>query len=172
MLKLIGIPYDSNSSFLKGPSYAPQRIRLMDKEGSANAFSESGLEIKENLNYQDCGDIAFETTNAEKAFQTINSTIKNLLKEEYMSNLITIVEDEEDILELLEYTLGTEGYETIGCVDTTNVQSILDEENIGSEVVIGRNAEKPLTLKIPLPHLSYQDYITWLMQFSRITAYY
>lgn len=82
MLKLIGIPYDSNSSFLKGPSYAPQRIRLMDKEGSANAFSESGLEIKENLNYQDCGDIAFETTNAEKAFQTINSTIKNLLKED------------------------------------------------------------------------------------------
>ncbi|MFK7946828.1 MAG: agmatinase, partial [Saprospiraceae bacterium] len=82
MLKLIGIPYDHNSSFLRGPSYAPQRIRLMDKEGSANAFSESGLEIKENVNYQDLGDIAFETSDAAKAFQTINSTIENHLKDD------------------------------------------------------------------------------------------
>lgn len=82
MLQLIGIPYDHNSSFLRGSSYAPQRIRLMDKEGSANAYSESGLEIKENVNYQDLGDIVFETSDAEKAFQTINSTIKNHLKDD------------------------------------------------------------------------------------------
>jgi hypothetical protein len=40
MIKIIGIPFDANSSFLKGPSYAPQRIRLMDKEGSANRFAD------------------------------------------------------------------------------------------------------------------------------------
>ena len=49
MIKIIGIPFDANSSFLKGPSYAPQRIRLMDKEGSANSFSESGLEVKRTI---------------------------------------------------------------------------------------------------------------------------
>jgi arginase len=81
MVKIIGIPYDANSSFLKGPSFAPQRIRLMDKEGSANSFSEIGLDIKEGNNYQDCGDIVFEETNPKKAFETIHRTIRNLLKD-------------------------------------------------------------------------------------------
>ena len=80
MIKFIGIPYDSNSSFLKGPAYAPQRIRLMDKEGSANAYAENGLEIKEGVNYKDFGDISFENTDAKKAFKTINKKIKKLLK--------------------------------------------------------------------------------------------
>lgn len=47
-----------------------------------------------------------------------------------MNATILIVEDEEDILDLLEYTLSKEGYETIGCLDTTNVKSILDEESV------------------------------------------
>ena len=49
-----------------------------------------------------------------------------------MSNkLILIVEDEEDILELLEYTLQKEGYETIGFLTIDkNVRKVLDEENI------------------------------------------
>jgi arginase len=81
MIKLIGIPFDANSSFLKGPSFAPQRIRLMDKEGSANAFSESGLEIQMNREYTDCGDIYFKDTNPKKAFNTIKTMINNLLKD-------------------------------------------------------------------------------------------
>jgi arginase len=81
MIKLIGIPFDANSSFLKGPSFAPQRIRLMDKEGSANAFSESGLEIQMNREYTDCGDIYFKDTNPKKAFNTIKTKINNLLKD-------------------------------------------------------------------------------------------
>ena len=80
MIKLIGIPYDSNSSFLKGPAYAPQRIRLMDKEGSANAYAENGVEIKEGTVYQDFGDISFESTDRKKAFKTIQKKIKKLLK--------------------------------------------------------------------------------------------
>ena len=75
MIKIIGIPYDANSSFLKGPAFAPERIRLMDSEGSVNRFSESGLEIKENVNYLDCGDMAFEDTNPEKAFHRIKKEI-------------------------------------------------------------------------------------------------
>ena len=35
MIKVIGIPFDSNSSFLKGPAHAPTRIGLMEHEGSA-----------------------------------------------------------------------------------------------------------------------------------------
>ncbi len=47
------------------------------------------------------------------------------------NKLILIVEDEEDILELLEYTLQKEGYETIGFLNIDqNIQKVLDEENI------------------------------------------
>jgi arginase len=83
MIKLIGIPYDANSSFLKGAAYAPQRIRWMDTDGSANAYAENGVEIKNGVNYEDGGDIAFETTNAAKAFKTIQETIEKLLADNY-----------------------------------------------------------------------------------------
>jgi arginase len=81
MLKVIGIPYDSNSSFLKGPSFAPNRIRLMEKEGSANAFSENGIEILQNINYKDVGDIFFETTNPANAFDVIKKKIADLIQD-------------------------------------------------------------------------------------------
>lgn len=44
--------------------------------------------------------------------------------------LIVIVEDEEDILELLEYNLQKEGYDTIGFLNTNNVAQLLQEEEI------------------------------------------
>lgn len=45
--------------------------------------------------------------------------------------LILIIEDEQDILELLEYTLAKEGYETIGFLSITDkVAAVLDEEEI------------------------------------------
>lgn len=81
MIKLIGIPFDANSSFLKGPAHAPQRIRLMDSEGSANAFSESGVEVKENEYYKDCGDIPFKGTDAKAAFETIQKEVKSLIED-------------------------------------------------------------------------------------------
>ena len=47
------------------------------------------------------------------------------------NKLILIVEDEEDILELLEYTLQKEGYETVGFLTIDkNVRKVLDEEQI------------------------------------------
>lgn len=47
------------------------------------------------------------------------------------NKLILIVEDEEDILELLEYTLQKEGYETIGFLNANNtLEKVLDEETI------------------------------------------
>ena len=47
-----------------------------------------------------------------------------------MNANIVIVEDEEDLLELLEYTLQKEGFETIGFLNTKTVIQILDEEDI------------------------------------------
>ena len=47
-----------------------------------------------------------------------------------MSAKIVIVEDEEDLLELIEYNLEKEGFEVIGFLNTKTVTQILEEEEI------------------------------------------
>ncbi|MEA2111844.1 MAG: response regulator transcription factor [Campylobacterota bacterium] len=47
-----------------------------------------------------------------------------------MNALIVIVEDEEDILELIEYNLEKEGFDTIGFLNTKSVEQILEEEHV------------------------------------------
>jgi len=54
------------------------------------------------------------------------------------SQTILIVEDDEDILDLMEYTLSKEGYDVITCVDSSNIRDILDEEVI-SLILMDRN---------------------------------
>lgn len=44
--------------------------------------------------------------------------------------MIVVVEDEEDILELLEYNLQKEGYETVGFLNTKTVAQLLEEEQV------------------------------------------
>jgi DNA-binding response OmpR family regulator len=51
---------------------------------------------------------------------------------------ILVVEDEQDLLDLIEFTLSKESYDVICCVDTTNVEDILNEENI-SLILMDRN---------------------------------
>jgi len=55
-----------------------------------------------------------------------------------MKNTILIVEDEEDILDLLEYNLTKVGYDVITCLNTTNVTNILDEEEVAL-ILMDRN---------------------------------
>jgi len=55
-----------------------------------------------------------------------------------MNATILAVEDEEDILDLIEYTLTKEGWDVITCIDTSNVINILDEEDI-SLILMDRN---------------------------------
>jgi len=47
-----------------------------------------------------------------------------------MDAKIVIVEDEEDLLELLEYNLEKEGFEVVGFLNTKTVEQILEEEEI------------------------------------------
>jgi len=53
-------------------------------------------------------------------------------------NTILIVDDEQDILDLLEFTLNSIGYDVICCIDTSNVKDILKEEDI-SLMIMDRN---------------------------------
>ena len=51
---------------------------------------------------------------------------------------IVIIEDEEDILELIEYHLQKAGYDTIGFLSTETVEQFLEEER-PSLMIIDRN---------------------------------
>lgn len=51
---------------------------------------------------------------------------------------IIVVEDEQDILELIEYTLCAEGYDIISCLNTLNVEKLLEEEEV-SLILMDRN---------------------------------
>jgi DNA-binding response OmpR family regulator len=53
---------------------------------------------------------------------------------------IVIIEDEEDILELIEYHLQKEGYETVGFLSTENVEQFLEEET-PSLMIVDRNLQ-------------------------------
>lgn len=64
---------------------------------------------------------------------------------------IVIIEDEEDILELIEYHLSKEGYEVSGFLSTENVESFLEEET-PSLMVVDRN----------LPGVEGAKFITYL----------
>ena len=86
MIKLLGIPYDGNSSFLKGPALAAPRIRLMETDGSANSFCEFGTEIVQGKNYSDLGDMVFTDTDSKFAY----NQIKNRINQELETNCKTI----------------------------------------------------------------------------------
>lgn len=47
-----------------------------------------------------------------------------------MKTQILIVEDDADLIELLEYRLGQEGYDTMGFLSTKNVKRALSEESV------------------------------------------
>lgn len=55
-----------------------------------------------------------------------------------MEALVVIVEDEEDILELIEYNLSKEGFDTIGFLSTKNVEKVLEEEKVDL-IIMDRN---------------------------------
>ena len=55
-----------------------------------------------------------------------------------MSHKIIIVEDEEDLLDLLEYNLSKEGFDVVGFLNTKTVASLLEEEDIDL-IIMDRN---------------------------------
>jgi len=55
-----------------------------------------------------------------------------------MEALIAVVEDEEDLLELLEFHLSKEGFDVVGFTSTERVEQFLKEEDVGL-LIMDRN---------------------------------
>jgi len=51
---------------------------------------------------------------------------------------ILIVDDEADMLDLVEYTLNKAGFDVIGCLNTSSVEQVLEEESIDL-IIMDRN---------------------------------
>ncbi|MGM0623762.1 MAG: response regulator transcription factor [Campylobacterota bacterium] len=66
-----------------------------------------------------------------------------------MESTVLIVEDEDDILELIEFTLQSDGYDTVGLSDTKLVEKLLQEEDVDI-ILMDRN----------LPGIDGADFIT------------
>lgn len=59
MISVLGVPFDNNSSFMKGPALAPPIIREAFHSDSGNYFTESGTDLKNHPGWRDSGDIVF-----------------------------------------------------------------------------------------------------------------
>ena len=60
IINIIGIPYDEKSSFMRGPAEAPDKIRETFHDGSANYFAENGVDIKNDINLVDKGNLSIK----------------------------------------------------------------------------------------------------------------
>ena len=62
-IAVTGIPFDAQSSYMRGPASAPAEIRKSLFCGSANLTSETGIDLNDDSIWVDCGDLDFSKTN-------------------------------------------------------------------------------------------------------------
>ena len=75
---LLGIPFDANSSWLRGAAGAPPIIRVAFRSDSSNSWTETGIDLEAERAYRDAGDLKF--TFAEP-FTAIERGVGELLDE-------------------------------------------------------------------------------------------
>ena len=80
-LALIGIPDDSNSSFLRGAAEAPMAIREQLFSDAFNMWTETGIDLEENV-FFDAGDL--KLTEAPDTWRTIRDAIALILEHELL----------------------------------------------------------------------------------------
>jgi arginase len=76
MVVVLGVPWDENSSYMKGPALAPSRIREAFNSGSTNLCTESHLDLSMESRFLDLGDL--ELAHGGNAMAQIEATIQSL----------------------------------------------------------------------------------------------
>src|SRR5688500_13457560 len=59
-IRLIGLPTDSHSSFLRGPAQAPGAIRVALNSDHSNLATELGSELGLDISFEDIGDLPLD----------------------------------------------------------------------------------------------------------------
>ncbi len=73
---ILGIPFDANSSWLRGPAGAPPIIRVAFNSSSSNSWTETGVDLSTEGAYCDAGDLKFTF---EEPFAAIERKVGELL---------------------------------------------------------------------------------------------
>jgi arginase len=77
---LLGIPFDANSSYLRGPAEAPPLIRAAFHSDSSNSWSETGANLGEPDAFIDSGDL--QLPEDISAFELIEKEVAGLLEKD------------------------------------------------------------------------------------------
>jgi len=78
MVAALGIPYDGNSSFLRGTASAPSFIRKALHSDSTNLCAENGVDLGAETGWTDLGDLEFDSE--RPSFEQIEEHIDRLLE--------------------------------------------------------------------------------------------
>lgn len=81
MIKLLGIPFDANSSYLQGPAKAPEIIKHMHALGASNSSSELEAVLDFSINIEDAGNMTFPSEDPESGFLSILSHVGSLIED-------------------------------------------------------------------------------------------
>ncbi len=73
---ILGIPFDANSSWLRGPAGAPPIIRVAFNSGSSNSWTETGVDLGPEGTYCDAGDLKFTF---DEPFAAVEKKVGELL---------------------------------------------------------------------------------------------
>ena len=68
---LLGIPFDGESSYLRGAGEAPAKIREAMRCDASNDWSETGVDLGVAGVYEDAGDLAFAEAEAFSAIEAV-----------------------------------------------------------------------------------------------------
>ena len=98
MLSLLGIPFDENSSFLKGSAKAPQKIIKAFYSDASNTFSENGFNCRDTKEIKILDEIKLPS--GELAIEEIRNKAQNEL--EKGNNLISIGGDHSITFPLIQ----------------------------------------------------------------------
>jgi arginase len=77
-ISLLGIPFDANSSYLRGPAQAPKAIREALYSDSSNLWTEDGIDLGTRNSFLDAGDLHL-TEDVDAAFVAIESAVHETL---------------------------------------------------------------------------------------------
>ena len=75
---LIGIPFDANSSYMRGTAGAPAKIRESIHCDASNTWTELGVDLRTPGAFADSGDLQFQD---ENAFAAIEQAVDSVLTE-------------------------------------------------------------------------------------------
>src|SRR4030042_3192721 len=77
MVVILGIPFDKNSSYMRGSAQAPQKIRKALHSSSTNLCTENGIDLSKDERWQDAEDLKF--SKKETTQEIIEKAIGDLL---------------------------------------------------------------------------------------------